>query len=94
MFYKEFSFILDTFVAFLKINNIECPVAIKQFNSSLKNSIRSGVSIPKQEMGLIERYLFPDAGMGWLNDLQYNLSTEANKELEQIIKKLHVAWEK
>jgi len=48
--------------------------------------------LPKKEIELLERYFFPDAGMGWLEDIQYDLSNSQNAEFEELLKQLYEAW--
>lgn len=92
MLYKDVHILLKQFVNLLLRNNLNCPKAILDFIDTLSNSIQSGADITNDDKLGIERYLFPESGMGWLNDISYQLDIESKKELDLLLQKFYLLW--
>ncbi len=92
MLYKEVYIVLDSLASFLRQRNIAYPEQLSAFNKGLKECLDTGRNLTAKELECLESHFFPDAGMGWINDLQYELEGEDRKKVQDLTDKFYKLW--
>ncbi len=88
MLYLEVARLLKKIRAILESNNISILEDLAKSMNAFDNALSSGKTVAKEDLGVISRYLFPEAGMGYGAELGYQLRKKSAKELDVLTTEL------